>query len=105
MLAKPTNGYCIGPSVEDNARIRMGLNAPTYGAHKEEHRWHRRRHGFEAIPANNEALDDVHGVGQYEALDDVHAPVSRCPWHWLQGHGKDTEYFRVRAQKMLLQLH
>ena len=35
MLAKPTNGYCIGPSVEDNARIRMGLNAPTYGAHKE----------------------------------------------------------------------
>ena len=33
-------------------------------------KWHRRRHGFEAIPANNEALDDVHDVGQYDG------------WYW-----------------------
>jgi hypothetical protein len=35
-----------------------------------------------------------------------HAPVSHCPWpERLQGlDGKDTEYFRDRAQKMLFGL-
>ena len=52
-------GWFRGGPKQSRSRPRIGATVLV--------RWHRRRHGFEAIPANNKALDDVHDVSQYEA--------------------------------------
>ena len=55
-----TDSWCA-PAIEEQAQQLV--------------KWHRRRHGFEAIPANNEALDDVHDVGQYDGWGTGFQPI------------------------------
>ena len=55
-----TDSWCA-PAIEEQAQQLV--------------RWHRRRHGFEAIAANNEALDDVHDVGQYDGWGTGFQPI------------------------------